>query len=221
MSDENAGEQKLVQYLGEAYGKEKELETALQAHIEMTDRAPYRKRLQQHLKETRNHARLVERRMKKLGGGGHLLQDVAARGMAMAKAPLHAMRGKSDEEKLLKNAKTEYSEEAEEIATYTSIEALAETLGDRETAKVARQIRREEERMAAFLARQIPILTRAALRAEAPGAANGGRSRASGGRKRSTAARRARSTARGSSSSRSRSRSRKRASSRRRSTTRS
>jgi len=220
MSDENAGEQKLVQYLGEAYGKEKELETALQAHIEMTDRAPYRKRLQQHLKETRNHARLVERRMKKLGGGGHLLQDVAARGMAMAKAPLHAMRGKSDEEKLLKNAKTEYSEEAEEIATYTSIEALAETLGDRETAKVARQIRREEERMAAFLARQIPILTRAALRAEAPGAANGGRSRASGGRKRSTAARRARSTARGSSSSRSRSRSRK-SSSRRRSTTRS
>jgi ferritin-like metal-binding protein YciE len=220
MSEENAGEQKLVQYLGEAYGKEKELETALQAHIEMTDRAPYRKRLNQHLKETRNHARLVERRMKKLGGGGHLLQDVAARGMAMAKAPLHAMRGKSDEEKLLKNAKTEYSEEAEEIATYTSIEALAETLGDRETAKVARQIRREEERMAAFLARQIPILTRAALRAEAPGAANGGRSRASGGRKRSTAARRARSTARGSSSSRSRSRSRK-SSSRRRSTTRS
>jgi ferritin-like metal-binding protein YciE len=122
MSEENAGEQKLVQYLGEAYGKEKELETALQAHIEMTDRAPYRKRLNQHLKETRNHARLVERRMKKLGGGGHLIQDVTARGMAMAKAPLHAMRGKSDAEKQLKNAKTEYSDEAEEIATYTAIE---------------------------------------------------------------------------------------------------
>jgi ferritin-like metal-binding protein YciE len=206
MSEENAGEQKLVQYLGEAYGKEKELETALQAHIEMTDRAPYRKRLNQHLKETRNHARLVERRMKKLGGGGHLIQDVTARGMAMAKAPLHAMRGKSDAEKQLKNAKTEYSDEAEEIATYTAIETLAETVGDRETAKVARQIRREEERMASFLARQIPILTRAALRAEAPrAAANGGRRRTRRGassRRRSTAARRTRSTARGSSGSR-------------------
>ena len=205
MSDENAGQEKLVQYLGEAYGKEKELETALQAHIEMTDRAPYRRRLQQHLKETRSHAKLVERRMKKLGGGGHLIQDVTARGMAMAKAPLHAMRGKSDEEKLLKNAKTEYSDEAEEIATYTAIETLAETLGDRETAKVARQIRREEERMAAFLARQIPILTRAALRAEAPGAGNFGRRR---GRKRSASSRRSRSPARGSSSRGSRSRAR-------------
>ena len=36
---------KLVQYLSEAYAKEKELETALQAHIGMTTRKPYRKRL--------------------------------------------------------------------------------------------------------------------------------------------------------------------------------
>ena len=219
---DNAGEQKLVQYLGEAYGKEKELETALQAHIEMTDRAPHRKRLQQHLRETRNHARLVERRMKKLGGGGHLLQEVASKGMALAKGPLHAMRGKSDEEKLLKNAKTEYSEEAEEIATYTAIEALAETLGDRETAKVARQIRREEERMAAFLARQIPVLTRAVVRAEAPGAANGGRSRSrrrgTGSRRRTTASRRSRSSGR---SSRTRARSRSSSGSRRRAAARS
>jgi ferritin-like metal-binding protein YciE len=171
-------DQKLVQYLSEAYGKEKELETALSSHIQMTDRAPYRKRLQQHLKETRNHARLVERRVAKLGGGGHLLQKLAARASAMAKGPIHAMRGKSDEEKLLKNAKTEYSDEAEEIATYTAIETLAEEVGDRETAKLARQIRREEERMAAFLSRQIPVLTKAVARAEIPASErNSGRSR--------------------------------------------
>ena len=51
---------KLIQYLNEAYGKEKELETALQAHIGMTSRRPYKKRLQQHLKETKSHAREVE-----------------------------------------------------------------------------------------------------------------------------------------------------------------
>lgn len=41
---------KLVQYLNEAYGKERELEVALQAHIAMTTKAPYKKRLQAHLR---------------------------------------------------------------------------------------------------------------------------------------------------------------------------
>jgi len=64
----NARDLKLVQYLNEAYGKEKELETALQAHIAMTTKAPYKKRLQEHLKETKGHAREVARRIKQLGG---------------------------------------------------------------------------------------------------------------------------------------------------------
>ena len=45
-----AKDAKLIQYLNEAYGKEKELETALQAHIRMTTKPPYKKRLQDHLK---------------------------------------------------------------------------------------------------------------------------------------------------------------------------
>jgi ferritin-like metal-binding protein YciE len=187
MADLNARDAKLIQYLNEAYGKEKELETALQAHIAMTTRAPYKKRLQQHLRETKNHARLVERRIKKLGGGPQRLQEITGRALATAKGPLHAIRGTSEEEKLLKNAKTEYSEEAEEIATYTAIEALADSVGDRETAKVARQIRREEERMSSFLATQIPILTRAVATKEIPAAErNGGTSRRRSTRRRST-----------------------------------
>ena len=52
-----AGDEKLLQYLNEAYGKERELEIALEAHIAMTTKAPYKKRLQEHLKETKAHAR--------------------------------------------------------------------------------------------------------------------------------------------------------------------
>src|SRR5688572_32979306 len=67
--DLNARDSKLVQYLNEAYGKEKELETALQAHIKMAaGRASYKKRLQDHLKETKAQARGLERRIKQLGG---------------------------------------------------------------------------------------------------------------------------------------------------------
>ena len=78
---------------------------------------------------------------------------------------------------MLKNAKTEYFNEHEEIATYTAIEALAEAVGDQETAKLAREIRREEERMAKFLAGQIPTLTRAVVTAECRRATKQGKRR--------------------------------------------
>jgi ferritin-like metal-binding protein YciE len=168
MADMNERDAKLVQYLSEAYGKERELEAALQAHIAMTSKGPYKKRLQQHLKETKSHAKQVERRIKKLGGGGQTLQGAVGKVAAMAKGPLHAIRGDSEQEKMLKNAKTEYWNEQEEIATYLGIETLAEKVGDTETAKLAKGIRREEERMAAFLQGQIKQLTAAVVRTDIP-----------------------------------------------------
>jgi ferritin-like metal-binding protein YciE len=191
MAEPNAGQAKLIQYLNEAYAKEKELEVSLQAHLGMTPasaRKPYRKRLQEHLKQTRRHAKDVERRIKKLGGGEGLLGTLssgagkvaaAAKGqLATAEGALHALRGVGEEERLLKNAKTEYWNEHEEIATYMAIETLAEELGDAETAKLARGIRREEERMARYLERLIPTLTKAMARAEIPASQrHGGRTR--------------------------------------------
>src|SRR5215208_4176213 len=196
---------KIVQYLNEAYGKEKQLETSLQAHIGMTTRAPYKKRLQQHLKETKAHARSVERRIKQLGGKAESgsapgpvgdvtsgMQSVASKAVAAAKGPLHAIRGTGESEKMLKNAKTEYHNEFEEIATYTGIEALADAVNDKETAKVARGIRREEERMAKFLEKQIPQLAKAVAKEEIPAAERrNGSSRSSSRRSSSTRARRA------------------------------
>jgi ferritin-like metal-binding protein YciE len=183
MAELSARESKLVQYLNEAYGKEKELETALAAHIAMTTRAPYKKRLREHLAETKRHARELEKRVKKLGGTPHTVpiegpdavakgagaaMEIAGRAIAAAQGPLHAIRGTGEQEKMLKNAKSEYADEHEEIATYTAIETLAEALGDDETAKLARAIRREEEGMARFLGRQIPPLTKAVVQAEIP-----------------------------------------------------
>jgi ferritin-like metal-binding protein YciE len=216
MAEQSTRDLKLVQYLNEAYGKEKELETALNAHISMTTKAPYKKRLQQHLKETKGHARQVERRIKQLGGQAEVVDmpgpgpvgdaaaavtAVASKAVSAAKGPLHALRGTGENEKMLKNAKTEYWNEFEEIATYRAIETLAEEVGDKETAKVARQIRREEERMASFLEKQIPVLTRAVAKAEIPSAERSG-SGSSSRRRRSSSSSRSRS---GSSSSRRRS----------------
>jgi ferritin-like metal-binding protein YciE len=206
VADLNARDAKLIQYLNEAYGKERQLETALRAHIAMTSRSTYKKRLQQHLQETKEHARGVGRRIKELGGRAEpvavpgpavvtetaaRVQGAAQRAAAMAQGPLHAVRGTGEAEKLLKNAKTEFSNEAEEIATYTAIESLANGVGDRDTARLARDIRRQEERMASFLEKLIPTLTKAVIQAEIPSSQRDG----AAGRRRSTASRRRRATA--------------------------
>src|SRR4051812_14275346 len=194
MADINARDTKLIQYLNEAYGKEKELETALQAHIAMTTKDAYRKRLQDHLKETKGHAREVERRIKQLGGKAEAgpissgpdvlteaatgLTSVASKAVAAAQGPLHALRGTGEAEKMLKNARTELTDEFHEIGQYKGLESLAEAVGDKDTAKLARSIRREEERMAKFLEKQIEQLAKAVAREEIPAAErNGGSSR--------------------------------------------
>jgi len=183
VADLPAGKTKLIQYLNEAYGTEQQLEVALEAHIGMATRTTYKKRLREHLTETRRHAREVSKRIKRLGGevesidlpGPEALGGVAQtaiagvqRVAALAQGPLHALRGTGQEEKQLKNAKTEYASEAEEIATYSTIITVAEALGDRDTAKLARAILREEERMRSFLEKEIPRMAAAVVRAEVP-----------------------------------------------------
>jgi ferritin-like metal-binding protein YciE len=195
-------EAKLIQYLNEAYGKEKELETALKAHISMTTRDAYKKRLREHLKETSAQAKGLERRIKALGGKAEAMSvpgpDVASeaaakvtsaakKGVSLAKGPLHAIRGTGEAEKLLKNAKTELWNEMEEIGNYLAIEELANALYDRDTAKLAREFRRQEERMASFLQKLIPQLAKQVVREDVPAkerkpattasAGNGARSR--------------------------------------------
>lgn len=204
----NVRDAKLIQYLNEAYGNEKRLETALEAHIAMTERAPYKKRLREHLTETKRHAREVERRIKQLGGSaettnvpgpsnfveaaGAVVSGVQ-KAAAVAQGPLHALRGTGAEEKQLKNAKTEYAEEAQEIAMYSAVQTFAEKVGDRDTANLAKSILREEQRMATFLAKEIERFAKAVATAEVPAAL-----RSSGGRRR-TAGRTASRTTRSSS----------------------
>jgi ferritin-like metal-binding protein YciE len=188
MAELSPRDAKLIQYLNEAYGKEKELETALQAHIKMAKRPPYKKRLQEHLKETKAQAKGLEKRIKALGGKAErgtpvpvigpdaaveaatAVTAAATKALAAAKGPIHALRGTGEAEKQLKNAKDELWNEYEEIGNYTAIETLAESLNDAETAKLAREYRKQEERMASFLLKQIPTLTRAVVTEEIPAA---------------------------------------------------
>ena len=53
------------------------------------------------------------------------METVVAKATATTKGPMHVIRGSGLQEKMLKNAKTEYFNEHEEIATYLAIEVFA------------------------------------------------------------------------------------------------
>jgi ferritin-like metal-binding protein YciE len=183
MADTPTRDAKLVQFLNEAYAKEKQLETVLSAHVEVTTLDAYEKRLKDHLKETQSHAAQLSRRIKQLGGDpatisvpgpdglGKLAQNVAGKveqAKAAARDGLQAMTREGEQERMLQNARAEYAEEAKEIATYTVIDSLATVVGDKETAKLARGIKRDEERMQKFLADLLPELSAGVAHDEIP-----------------------------------------------------
>ena len=172
----NASRQKVVQYLGEAQASEHALVRVLQSQIAMTPRGAYRTALEQHLRQTRDHADRVGERRRELGQGGNpvtaavgAVGSVVGQALALGKTPFDLLRGSGGEEKVLKNAKDAYASEAQEIATYTAIERLAAAVGDDETAKLAASIRADEEKMLERVLREIPKLTDAVVRAEVKG----------------------------------------------------
>ena len=176
MADLTARDAVLVKYLNEAYGKEKQLETVLQAQIGRTENMTIKKRLREHLKETKAHARSLQSRIRALGSkadagnlpGPEAITALTNKAMAAAKGPMQVLRGSGVADNELRNVRDAFWNEAEEIAHYTVIEAIADKLGDKETVKLAKQIRREEERMQAFLGRQLSTLAGAVIREEVP-----------------------------------------------------
>ncbi len=88
-------ETKLIQYLNEAYGKEKQLEQALTLHIKTTDVGPYKKKLQAHLKETKGHAREVQKRIKALGGKAEAVDLPGPPAVAEAASKVASAAGKA------------------------------------------------------------------------------------------------------------------------------
>ena len=172
----NASQQKVVQCLHEARASEVALVRTLQAQIAMTPRGSYRSGLETHLSETRKHVTQVGERLEALGQDSNpftvvlgFWQDLIGQGVALSKAPFDLVRGSGGEEKVLKNAKDACASEALEIATYTAIERLARAVGDEETAKLARSILADEEKMLQRVMSEIPKLTDAVVRADVNG----------------------------------------------------
>jgi len=163
---------KVVQYLSEAAASELGLVRVLQSQIAITPRGPYRDALDEHLGETRDHARRVKERLRELDGARSPLQafvgfaeTLIGQSVALSKAPFDLLRGSGGEEKVLKQAKDACASEALEIATYTALERLANGTGDQQTASLAASIREDEQQMLDRILEELPELTDAVLAA--------------------------------------------------------
>ena len=176
----NVRDLKLVQWLNEAYAKEAELEADLTAHIALTRKDSYKKRLRTHLSETRDHKRKVAARIKRLGGAAaaglrlpgvpEMVGETAGKAVAAVKGQVGTARAvlTNQTETHLRNAQEELREEHVEIAIYRRIETFATEVGDRETAQLAKRITRDEERMAKFLDAELRRLVKDVVKAEIP-----------------------------------------------------
>lgn len=169
----------LVQYLREARATEAGLTQTLQVHIAATPPGEHRARLERHLDQTRAHEQMLAARLGELDEGPDPLRQAltlvsapvgyglgAARGASRAMLsvvgwPLSLLRGPgpSAADRVLRNVRAESASEALEVATYTAIERLAEAEGDAETARLAAEIRAEEEEMLAYLQEAVVELT--------------------------------------------------------------
>jgi len=167
---------KLIQYLTEAHALEQGLTRELQAQILLTPSGRYRSALESHHDQTREQARRLRERLDELGAGRSLVktglglaQNVAGQALAIGRTPLSLVRGGSAEEKVLKNAKDSCAAEALEIATYEALERLAQRLDDKKTARLAAQLRDQEQKMLDTVRGLLPELTDAVVDSEVHG----------------------------------------------------
>ncbi|HUH58890.1 MAG TPA: ferritin-like domain-containing protein [Candidimonas sp.] len=147
----------LLDWLRDAHAMEMQAETMLDTTASRLENYPQlRARLQAHLEETREQARLVKTCIERLGGDTSGIKDMAAKATATAQG----LSGMFVTDEVVKAAMASYTFEHMEIAAYRALIAAAETVGDLETRRVCEIILPQEEAMAAWLAEQLPIVTR-------------------------------------------------------------
>ena len=146
----------LMQWLRDAHAMEKQAETMLSGMEGRIENYPHlRKRISQHLKETQHQSQRLEDAVGRLGGRRSAMKDTAASITTMMQNVVTALAG----DEVMKGVLAGYTFEHYEICSYRILIATAETLGDKETARICRENLREEEEMSEWLSQNIDQIT--------------------------------------------------------------
>ena len=157
----------LLDWLRDAHAMEQQAEQMLRAQSGRVEHYPELKaRIDQHLEETLGQQKLVAQCIERLGGTTSTMKDLAAKVMAFGQVA----GGMAMSDEVVKGSISSYVFENLEIASYTSLIAAAEQVGDIETMTACEQILPQEVAMAQWLLDHIPKVTQTyLLRAATPG----------------------------------------------------
>lgn len=145
----------LVSWLDDAYALEEGLVQVLEKQVEETaDHPEMQSKLKEHLEETKRHAELVESCLTRYDTTPSRTKDIFSK----MSATMNVYGMSFADDAVVKNVHSSYAAEHFEIATYTTIRAAAEELGDIDTVEVCNEILVDESDMAVWLADQLPLV---------------------------------------------------------------
>jgi ferritin-like metal-binding protein YciE len=139
---------KLVEYIDDAYAMEQNVLRMLDGMIRTTTDPQIKRGLEKHKKETELQAERLEECLQAHGKSPSMAKEAGGIIGALMKSVVDVARG----DKPGRNARDGFATEHMEIASYQLLERVARKAGDKKTAAVARQNREEEEAMARSIA---------------------------------------------------------------------
>jgi ferritin-like metal-binding protein YciE len=137
-------EEKLVEYIDDAYAMEQNVLRMLDGMIGTTKDPQMKRALERHRKETEKQAERLEECLAEHDATPSRTKEAGGVMAALMKSVVDMARG----DKAGRNARDGFATEHMEIASYQMLERVAKKAGDKHTAAVARQNREEEEAMA-------------------------------------------------------------------------
>jgi ferritin-like metal-binding protein YciE len=158
----------LDDWLRDAHAMEQQAEKMLTAQAERLEHYPaLRARIVEHIDETRWQQSMLDQVFTQRGVKHSVVKDMGGKLAAFGQA----VGGMTASDEVVKGAMAGYVFENIEIATYTTLIAAAQAVGDSATRSACEQIIVQEKAMAAWLLDHMPEVTQAFLaRAETPGA---------------------------------------------------
>jgi ferritin-like metal-binding protein YciE len=130
-------------YLKDAIAAENSFESQLRGFAKEGDDEQAHALFQQHAEETRSQIERLTARLNQLGDSPSTMKSFMAHMFGMA--PKAGSMGHDESERVTQNLMMAYTVEHAEVAMYESLATVAETIGDRQTASLAREIQQEEE----------------------------------------------------------------------------
>jgi ferritin-like metal-binding protein YciE len=154
----------LIEWLRDAHAMEHQAIETLERQAERIEHYPELKaKVQNHLEESRWQAEQVKKCLERLGSDSSTIKKGVGKFMGNMSALTNSAAG----DEIVKNGIADYAFEHFEIASYRSLVAAADELGQEKVKRVCQEILKQEEHMADWLEDHLPEVTQQYLRREA------------------------------------------------------